>query len=98
MIKVFGGQPVKPDATLDESELAHAISVAFGVTPERADGYVDGAFARNLFSGKWPGYSGRCRHRAPACANRPLFGEGGLRGQCHPLYLVGRSAPGMGLK
>ncbi|HXR22785.1 MAG TPA: S-layer homology domain-containing protein, partial [Acidimicrobiales bacterium] len=50
-LKTLTGSTQSADQALTEKELAHAISVALGVAPSRADSYVDHAFAHDRFSG-----------------------------------------------
>jgi hypothetical protein len=50
-LKTLTGSTQSGDQALTEKEFAHAISVALGVAPSRADSYVDHAFADDRFSG-----------------------------------------------
>ncbi|MGD0809085.1 MAG: S-layer homology domain-containing protein [Acidimicrobiales bacterium] len=50
-LKTLTGSTQGADQALTEKGLAHAISVALGVAPSRADSYVDHAFAHDRFSG-----------------------------------------------
>jgi hypothetical protein len=51
-LKTLTGSTESGDEALTEKEFAHAISVALGVAPSRADNYVDHAFAHDRFNGR----------------------------------------------